>query len=207
MLMPSRNRVKQYVEHGYYHIYNRGISKQEIFLDKEDYAVFLNLLKRHLDTAPHKDLKGRELMWLHNDLNLLAYCLMPNHFHFLIYQREPRAIVSLMKIVTMSYSSYFNKKYGRIGPLFQGTYKGVLIQADAYLQHISRYIHLNPKLYLKWDYSSLPYYLGRQAANWLNPRPIMELFDNSPRQYQKFLADYVGHKKALDEIKRSLADQ
>lgn len=203
--MPSRNRVKQYVENGFYHVYNRGISKQSIFLDHDDYAVFLNLLKRHLDTEPHTDNKKRELIWLHPDLEMLAYCLMPNHFHLLVYQKTPEAMSILIKLITMSYSSYFNKKYGRLGPLFQGTYKAVLIQRDDYLQHISRYIHLNPRAYKTYQYSSLPYYLGKQSAAWIRPKRIIELFDSTD-EYMGFLDDYADYKRVLDDLKLELAD-
>lgn len=202
--MPSKNRVKVYAPDSHYHIYNRGINKRRIFLDDDDYAVFLNLLKRYLDEAPVKDNKGREYDWLHNHVKLQAYCLMPNHFHLLIYQISPEAMTRLLRGVSGAYTTYFNKKYRRIGPLFQDRYKASLISSEEYLQHISRYLHLNPDDYKTWPYSSLEYYLGRKTAGWLSPDLILDLFVAG--EYKGFVSDYEAHKKALDEIKSELAN-
>ena len=84
--MPSKNVVKIYENNTYYHAYNRGVEKRTVFIDDEDYATFLGLLKRSLDEHPETDDKGREYRWLANDVELVAFCLMPNHFHLLLYQ-------------------------------------------------------------------------------------------------------------------------
>lgn len=202
--MPSRNRIKEYVPDSYYHIYNRGVNKRSIFLDPQDYAVFLNLLKRYLDTQPTKDYKGREYDWLYNQLELLAFCLMPNHFHLFIYQQEPTAMTRLLRGVCTSYSMYFNKRNGRIGPLFHGRFKASRIQRDEYLQHISRYMHLNPTNYKDWEFSSLPYYLGTKRAGWVRPERILDLFNKD--EYPEFVSDYSSHKRELDKIKYELAN-
>src|ERR1043166_5683188 len=127
LCMASRNLEKIYLEESVYHIYNRGINKRRIFLEDVDYAVFLNLLKRYLDKEPTKDRKGREYEWLHNRIELLAFCLMPNHFHLLLYQKDPEAMTRLLRGVCTSYTGYFNKKYKRMGPLFQDRFKASLI--------------------------------------------------------------------------------
>ncbi len=203
--MASRNSRKIYLENTHYHVYNRGVNKQAIFLDDEDYAVFLNLFKRYLSRSPQKDAKGREYPWLYNDIELLAFCLMPNHFHLLVYQMEEDSLKQLLKNVCGSYTAYFNKKYQRVGPLFQDRFKAVIINDDMYLHHISRYIHLNPKSYLDWPYSSLSYYLGIRSAEWVHPVRILELFDSNQSEYLKFVKDYEGQKEILDEIKAQLA--
>jgi len=203
-LMPSRNVQKEYLEHSYYHIFNRGINKRRIFLDDKDYAVFLNLFKRYLDSEPSKDNKGREYEWLHERVELLAFCLMPNHFHLLIYQADAEAMTRLTRGVFTSYTSYFNKKYRRIGPLFQDVFKAKRIAQEDYLLHISRYIHLNPDQYDKWQFSSLPYYLGRRRAEWIRPDRILDMFNEG--EYSGFVKDYIGHKMMLDELKAELAD-
>ena len=203
--MPSRNIVKTYLPDSYYHAYNRGVNKRVIFKDSKDYSVFLNLMKRHLSEKPVVDKKGRDYSWLAPDIDLLAYCLMPNHFHLFLYQRNPDALPKLLKLISMSYTTYFNKRYGRVGPLFQNTYKATRINDDAYLLHISRYIHLNPKNYKTWKFSSWPYYTSNQKAEWLKPSAILELFDNVA-EYKKFVADYVSYKETLDGIKHQLAD-
>ncbi|OGL40319.1 hypothetical protein A3J32_02480 [Candidatus Saccharibacteria bacterium RIFCSPLOWO2_02_FULL_46_7] len=202
--MPSRNRVKEYVPDSYYHIYNRGVNKRRIFIDDQDYAVFLNLLKRYLDSKPTKDKQGREYGWLYGHLELLAFCLVPNHFHLLIYQRDPTAMTHLLRGVGTSYSTYFNKKYKRVGPLFQERFKASRISKDEYLQHISRYIHLNPENYRTWEFSSLPYYLGKKQSDWVRPKMILDLFESD--EYENFVSDYLSYKRELDGIKHELAN-
>jgi putative transposase len=143
--MPSRNILKIDIPHSYYHVYARGGSRQTIYNDAEDYSVFLNLFKRYLSKEPIKDPAGRKYPHFAESIELLAFCLMPNHFHILLYQHDEKTISSLMRGLMTSYSRYFNKKYNRSGPLFESRYKSSRISDDAYLMHISRYIHLNPK--------------------------------------------------------------
>ena len=203
--MPARNIVKQYIEDGYYHVYSRGINKEKIFLDKQDYEVFLSLFKRYLSDEPQKDLKGRLYPSYHDDIKLLAYCLMPNHFHAFVLQSEPEAIKELFKSVITAYSMYFNKKYKRQGPVFQSRYKASLILNDSYYEHISRYIHLNPENYTDYPYSSYKYYLGKSNASWMDPTPIMTGF-KSVADYVQFVADRKGFKGDQEVLKSELAD-
>lgn len=202
--VPGRNINKIYVADNYYHVYNRGVNKELIFRDGEDYSVFLNLFKRYLSKEPVHDDKGREYPWLYDDIELLAYCLMPNHFHALVYPHNSGAITLLFKYLTTTYGMYFNKKYNRVGPVFQSRFRAAMIINDAYLQHISRYIHLNHKDYKNWPFSSLPYYLGEQSAEWIQPQKILELFEEN--SYTRFLADYEDYKATLDEVKKELAN-
>lgn len=203
--MPGRNLEKIYVEDSYYHVYGRGHNKTVVFRDKDDYVVFLYLFKRYLSNKPVQDKKGRDYPWLQKEIDLLAFCLMPNHFHFLIYQRTPDAMTKLFKSVITTYGMYFNKKYQLLGPVFQSRFKASMIDRDNYLMHISRYIHLNPKDYKTWAFSSLPFYLGRQKAEWLKTDNILGLF-NGRTDYKKFVEDYEDYKKMLDEIKSELAN-
>ncbi|MBI2589320.1 transposase [Candidatus Saccharibacteria bacterium] len=203
--MPGRNVNKIYLEESYYHVYGRGHNKGVVFRDDDDYAVFLNLFKRYLSNKPVQDKKGREYPWLQKEVDLLVFCLMPNHFHALIYQRNSDAMTKLFKSVITTYGMYFNKKYKCVGPVFQGRFKASMIDRDNYLMHISRYIHLNPKNYERWAFSSLPFYLGRQKAEWLKPDSILEFFDGRI-DYRKFVEDYENHKKMFDEIKEELAN-
>lgn len=203
--MPSRNIVKEFSPEAYYHVYNRGVEKRIIFLDEEDYRVFLNLLKRYLSKTPTKDSSGREYEWLYPEMELLAYCLMPNHFHLFVYQHDTDAVTRLMRGVGTSYTMYFNRKYKRVGTLYQDRFKATHITNDSYLQHISRYIHLNPREYLTWEYSSLPFYLGKKQADWVRPERVLEIFKGS--DYLEFVKDYIGHKEILEELKYDLADR
>lgn len=130
---------------------------------------------------------------------------MPNHFHLLIYQRQPGEMTACMRSVLTSYSRYFNKKYQRSGPLFESRFKASLISDDAYLQHISRYIHLNPRQWRSYEYSSLQYYLQQTQETWIRPKRIIELFD-SVGEYAEFVRDYTSHKQMLDILKHELAN-
>ncbi len=202
--MPSRHIEKIYGPDVYYHVFNRGVGRRTIFKDDEDYAVFLNLLKRYLSPEPVKDKLGREYPCYHHDIQLLAFCLMPNHYHFLVFQKDPQAMTNLMRSLCTAYTMYFNKKHKRVGHLFQDRFKASMILNDAYLQHISRYIHLNPDNYKEWQFSSLPYYLGLKEAEWLKHEAILELFEGE--SYSAFLSDYTGHRKILKNIASELAD-
>jgi putative transposase len=193
------------VPDAYYHIYNRGINKRVIFKDQEDYVVFLSLLKRHLSKQPQQDKNGRIYKSFYGQIELLAFCLIPNHFHLLIYQTKSDAMTSLLRSVGTAYTMYFNKKYKRTGPLFQERFKASLISQDEHLQHISRYIHLNPENYRSWDFSSLGYYLGDRKADWVKPGRILGLFSGKIG-YDNFLRDYEDFKQTLDDIKSELAD-
>lgn len=194
-----------YVPEAYYHIYNRGLNKRVIFKDDYDYSVFLNLLKRYLSGEPIKDKQGRLYESLHGEIELLAFCIMPTHFHLLVYQKDSQAMTKLLHKITTSYTAYFNKKYKRSGPLFQDRFKASRISKDDYLLHISRYIHLNPKDYTNWQYSSLDYYVNKKKTDWVMPGRILDLFGND--NYLAFLKDYEAHKKMLDEIKDQLANE
>lgn len=203
--MPSRNVVKEYAPDSYYHIYNRGINKQPIFKDKADYVYFLSLLKRYLSNNPTIDRFGRENPHYKNELDLLVFCLMPNHFHLLVYQHSnDKAISKFAQSITTAYTMYFNRKHKRVGRLFQSTFKASRISEDSYLQHISRYIHLNPKDWRRYEWSSLSYYLDGHEAEWVNPKRILDIFEGD--DYEEFLKDYEDYKEMLDEIKYELAN-
>ncbi|OGL37203.1 hypothetical protein A3B63_03310 [Candidatus Saccharibacteria bacterium RIFCSPLOWO2_01_FULL_49_22] len=202
--MPSRNLEKDYAEDTYYHVYNRGVEERVIFPEKADYVVFLSLLKRYLGKEISQDIAGRQHPNYSGEISLLAFCLMPNHFHLLVYQSKKNSMTRLLRGVCTAYAMYFNKKYKRVGHLFQNRFKAAMITKDSYLLHISRYIHLNPDKYLTWEFSSLPYYLSNKKASWVDPLPILELFNQG--EYEEFLEDYLDYRQSLIEIKHNLAD-
>jgi REP element-mobilizing transposase RayT len=186
-------------------VYARGNSRKRIFLDEHDYLAFLKLLERYLSPEEAKDSYGVSYPNFYNKVDLLAYCLMPNHFHLLVYQRQQKELTSLMQSIMTSYSRYFNTKYKRTGSLFESRFRASMITDDSYLQHITRYIHLNPRQWRSYEYSSLPYYLQRAQETWLRPERILELFE-SPEKYEAFVADYEENKKLMDILKKELAN-
>jgi len=204
--MPSRNTIKEFAPDSYYHVYNRGVEKRLIFLDDQDYTVFLGLLKKYLTGEKEKGVHRHIFKNFQGEISLLAYCLMPSHFHLLLHQSNPDSITKFLRRVLTGYVMYFNNRYHRIGGLFQGRYKASLIDKDEYLHHISRYIHLNPDNYFSWPYSSLQYYQGNKKSNWLQTDEILGLFNDDRAAYLDFVADYEDSKKELDMLKWQLAN-
>jgi len=202
--MPARNTVKQYTEDTFYHVYNRGIEKRKIFLDDQDYSVFLNLLKRHLSRESQLDSRGFVYESYAGRIELQAFCLMPNHYHFLLYlNNDKKAITELMRRVGGTYTSYFNKKYDRVGPLFQSVFKASKVDNDSHLPHISRYIHRNPADYYNWQYSSLPYYIKGHQAEWVVPDRIYTLYEWGT--YEVYLNDHNDYETTKEELISVLA--
>lgn len=205
--MPSRNLLKISVKNGYYHIYNRGVEKRTIYEDEQDYKVFLNYIKEGLSPKPNPEeikksfiLKGSSFQGVphthknyHKKVELLVYCLMPNHFHFIIKQIQKGSMEGFMRSLATRYSMYFNKKYNRVGHLFQGIYKASMITNDAYLLHLSRYIHLNPLEYTKnlsSAYSSYGEYLGLRRTEWVCIKEILAFFNKAKSDFLKSVNTY-----------------
>lgn len=227
--MPAKNSIKQYLENGYYHLYNRGVEKRDIFLDKQDYSVFLSYLKEYLLPKNEKELMDRlskadttyqekdkiiKLLRMNNfsdQIFLLAYCLMPNHYHFLIKQSEHNSIDHFIRSIGTRYSMYFNRKYKRVGPLYQGVYKAVLISNNEQLLHLSRYIHkqgLNLKEFSPQNQekqsSSYGEYIGFRKTQWINTEEILSNFNKNYRSasYQSFVKETAD----LDIISKLLME-
>ena len=203
--MPSRNILKTDIPESYYHIYFRGGNRSRIFREARDFEKMLQLFARYLSLEDAKGSSGRAFPNYHGKVELLAFCLMPNHVHLFIYQYQQGAMTEFMRSLLTSYSMYFNKKYKRSGPLFESRYKASLILNDAYHLHISRYIHLNPKRWREYEYSSLPYYLQQVSDDWISPNRVLELFPDTT-EYLKFVSDYEEAKELLDILKLELAE-
>ncbi len=125
--MPRQPR--QLSKSGYLHIIIRGIGKQLLFEERQDYIFFLAVLKRFCTETK---------------ISVLAYCLMENHVHLLVYSKQKSPSL-LMKKLCVSYSNYFNRKYERSGHLFQDRYRSENIESDRYLLAVFRYILNNPQ--------------------------------------------------------------
>lgn len=189
----------------YYHVYARGASKSTVFRDAHDKDYFLYLLSRHLSVKATVNAQGYTYPHLRDQVELLAYCLMDNHFHLLLYQAEEKAMSYLMKSVMVAYSAYFNRRYTRTGPLFESRFKASRITKDAYLLHVSRYIHLNPRSWKNFPYSSLRHIKNKSEPEWLQTERVLDQHA-SREAYLVFVADYDGHKQILDTLKHELAD-
>ena len=218
--MPSKNSVKTYAPNQMWHVYNRGVDGRDVFMDERDYAVFLSFFKlcltpempetETLNALPlGLDVIRLRRLNLYKEVELVSYCLMKNHFHLQLFQYSEDSISKLMRSIMTGYVMYFNNRQERTGRLFQGVYKASLIDSDAYWQHISRYIHLNPldiaKDYKTYPYSSYKYYTAPPAPTWLQPGHVLDSFKQN--EYASFVANYVNHKSQVDDIKHLLADK
>ena len=211
--MAAKNSIKIYVEDGYYHIYNRGVEKRLIFLDQQDYGVFISYLKEYLSPKDEKSLRQKlsnpdtsykekdktlKALRLNNfsgEISLLTYCLMPNHFHFFVKQRSANSIDRFMQSISTRYTMYFNRKYERVGSLFQAVYKAVLIVHENQFLHLSRYIHKQALALqgesLQTQPCSYEEYLGRRNTEWVKPEEVLAYFSKtSPKNsYQAFVSE------------------
>jgi len=184
-------------------------------MEEQDCKVFLHYVKLYL--SPIEELEKQHIygirmyrflpLNLFSEVDLLAFSLMPNHIHLLIKQHSKDGIIKFMRRLSTSYVMYFNKKYERVGSLFQNAYKAALIDKDEYLLHCSRYIHLNP-IHIKsrkinfTDFSSYPYYLNKRKASWVKPEEILayfknSLYDKNTFSYRAFVEDYKQNSEEI----------
>lgn len=144
-------------------------------------------------------------------IDIISYCLMPNHFHFLLQQKRHGGITEFISKLTNSYTKYFNIKNNRSGPLLQGEFKAVHVKTDEQLVHLSRYIHLNPlvgyviKDLETYHWSSYLEYVGITKVNICSKKIILNQF-NSADSYKQFILDQVDYGKQLEFIKHQLLD-
>jgi len=201
--MPSRNIYKVFAEGAYYHVYNRGVEKRVIFSDEHDYKVFIHNLRRYLEPGfkvVREDPKTKKPILAtpnssFDKISLLAFCLMPNHYHLIVKLKKKEGLTDLMKKVCTNYTGYFNSKYDRVGKLYQGIYKAVPIKSREQFIQVTRYIHLNPLGIVKFsklqDYPfSSFYYISRNAKkSWLNWEEV--LGDMSLEKYRNFMESFA----------------
>ncbi len=208
--MHMRNRdYKIFVSGGYYHVYNRGNGKQDIFLDENDYLFFLRRMKENLfpglqEGAPLAPRMYKRKLLPEGAFSLVSYCLMPNHFHWLIKQNAQLPVGKLLLKVCTGYSIYFNKKYEHTGHVFQDQFKAISIQNDSYLLWLSAYIHQNPKIaelvdnLLNWKFSSYPDYVGQRGGILCDKNIILNSFKDS-EAYADFVdGSYLKIKEKKD---------
>lgn len=206
--MPAKNSVKIYVKNGVYHIYNRGVDKRDIFMDTNDYRHFTRLLQKLLREPQTEEDSVRIPKYrcknFSQEIDLLAFCLMPNHFHLLIRQSNEQAMANFIRCLAGRYVTYFNNRHKREGTLFQGRYKASIIFDSYQALHVSRYIHLNPKNLeqdpFTYEFSSLKNYLGRRRSAFLNTSYLTGFMSQqskglsiAPAAYRKFMAETADY--------------
>lgn len=223
--MPRKNEVKIYYQNAFYHIYNRGIDKREIFMEEYDYRVFLNLLKVALSNPEDYDVTvagSHPAIWqddflkktkifhprknFYGKIQLIAYCLMSNHFHLLIKQLDSESVSLFIKSITTAYVMYFNKKYERVGPLFQGPFKAIDVHDENYFIWLTRYIHRNPPNYTNYSYSSYPEYLGKRHAKWVDFSAIAGSHP-ATKDYESYRSFVETEKEETSDYSNLILDQ
>ena len=217
--MPYRNIP--FVTNQVYHVFNRSIASQSIFIDRRDYERILDLVNyyrfkkpplrfSHYNRLPKEQKADYEKSFMINQnpmLDILAYCIMPNHVHFLLRPKIDNSISDFMRNLQNCYSKYFNTKRERTGSLFQFMFKAVRIETDEQLVHVSRYIHLNPvtSYILKvenleqYKWSSFKDYV-LDIDSFVNKEMILGRF-KSPQKYKKFVFDQAEYQQQLNKIK------
>lgn len=208
--MPSR--ASPFVNEYIYHIYNRGSEKRRIYSDRRDYSRFIKTIRYYQVQGPKPKLsyfkESSRLDFSKRIIDILAYCLMPNHFHLLVKQAQDRGITEFMGKLSNSYTKYYNVRTSRIGPLFQGEFKSVLIEDDEQLLHVQRYIHLNPLVSLLtkdlklYEWSSYLEYTSDVDNGFCSTEDILGYL-TSPEQFREFVMDQIDHAKNLEAIKHA----
>ena len=177
----------------YYHLYNRSNNRAEIFYERENYLFFLGRLRKFVIPT----------------VEIVAYCLMPNHYHLLMQVSDTetsevletsevsKKVSKAMKLFSISYTKAMNNRYDRVGSLFQGAFQAKHVGTDRYLIHLSRYIHINPvpanlvKRPEDWEFSSYREYIGIREGTLPKPEIILSLF-SSRQAYREFVESYTS---------------
>jgi putative transposase len=168
-----------FVQGGYYHIYNRGAGRQPIFRQARNYVYLLRLLKTVAGQC---------------SVTVIAYCLLPNHYHWLLRQDGQTPAGKVPARVFGSYSQAFNRAYERTGTLFEGPYKAQAVDTDAYFIHLCAYIHLNPVHHglvatpEAWPYSNYLEWVDKRRGTLVD-RDLVRAYFANPQAYEGFVRE------------------
>jgi REP element-mobilizing transposase RayT len=185
-----------YAPGNFYHLYNRGAHRESIFREDENYLFVLKRIKKAL----------RE-----NRLSLIAYCLLPNHYHFLTRQDEEIPAGALPQNVFNSYSKAYNKRYGHSGTLFEGPYKVIYVEGRGHLLHLCRYIHANPVKHgivyrvEEWPYSNYLEWVGERNGTIIDLEFVRDCF-GSAEQYRQYVLEYIVSRRHPPDLERWFED-
>ena len=220
-------RKTPFVNNEIYHVVNRGVAQKPIFLNKRNYQRFLGILNFYrfnpsLRFSYFYRLSGKEKQDFIGNLKknkepvieILTFCLMPNHFHILLRQFQDKGIQIFMRNLQNSYARYFNNKHNRIGPLFQSPFKAIRIEDEEQLLHVSRYIHLNPSSsYLieidkleNYPWSSLSEYLGQRTPELTSPKLVLSFFESNEK-YKEFVFNQADYQREFENIKHLILEK
>ena len=185
-----------YLEAHYYHFYNRGRSRLSIFLEPDNYYFVLGKMKHYLPVF---------------QLRVIAYCLMPNHYHFLVCQDGDQPAGLLPQRIFNSYSKAYNKRYSHSGTLFEGNYRVKMVENDGHLLHLCRYIHGNPVKDglvanpADWPYSNYQEWIYQRDGTLYDREFVQQHFSN-PADYRAFVMDDLRGRDLPEDVKIYLDD-
>lgn len=220
-------RKAPFITNQYYHVYNRGVDKREVFMDTRDYRRFVTAMGEFNDIQPSanfirrlvkesggkieggstslnlpapslRSLKGRAIKSPRKKalVEIVSYCLMPNHYHFLLRQCMDDGITWFMQKLGTGYTMYFNERYERSGALFQGRFKAVLVEKESYLHYLQQYIHLNPLDIVEPKWKEKGVRSPQKALAFLNQYQWVDCHDYSG--YGAFLEEHENKNVFAD---------
>jgi Transposase and inactivated derivatives len=190
----ARRKI-QFDSENFYHIFNRGNRKQQIFFEDENYNYFLRQVHKYFDPQ---------------GIEVISYCLMPNHFHLIIYLTREIDFSSIMRRFSISYARSLNRWIDSAGHVFQGNFGAQHIDESEYLTHVCRYVHLNPvlaqlvKLPHEWRYSDYLVWIDSDASKELPTIRVREDYFTGASDYKRFVLDYWQDKETENRLFKKL---
>lgn len=213
-------RKTQFINNQYYHIYNRGVDKREVFLDENDYQKFLRNLKDFNNKSYYEQRKqvieekkelGSFLKEFEGVVEVIAYSLAPNHFHLILKQLVDGGISNFMHKMGTSFTNYFNKKYIRSGVLFQGAYKAIQVKNDNYLLWLSGYVNGNVEIhqigaaeFYKW--TSFKNFLSEDQNDILGDTGVILSQFKDRQDYKNFVNRVIQESRNKKEMEKYLLE-
>jgi REP element-mobilizing transposase RayT len=182
-------RIVKFQAGEYYHVFNRGANRRPIFLSSENYLYLTGKIEKYASFG----------------IRVVAYCLMPNHYHFLLRQTGDYSVSEFMQSVFNAYTKAFNKMYKRTGTLFEGPFKAIEVLKEDHLMHLCRYIHRNPleaglvRDMSDWPYSNFAEWTGKRTGNLVD-RDFMNEYFPEYSKYEAFVLEYQSIEKQDEEL-------
>jgi putative transposase len=176
----------------YYHIYNRGANRDLIFRCDDNYLFLLKRIKQYVAEY---------------EIAMISYCLMPNHYHFVLRQGSEKQISAFIQAVFNSYTKAFNKMYERTGTLFEERFRAIAIERFDYLLHLCRYVHRNPleaglvKHPGQWQFSNYLEWIGQRKGTLVDKEFVHENFPD-PSEYEEFVMTYIPPEKINKSLQK-----
>ena len=202
----------------FYHVYNHASHNLQLFSTNQSYGQFLEAVNFYVQSRPlvrfsiyKKSRNSHPIDLLDPLVRVICFCLMPNHYHFVLKQEKNEGIRKFIQRLCNSYSHYYNKKNKSGGSLFKGNFRAVRIENNEQLLHLSRYIHLNPvtDYFVEkpedWHFSSYCDYVGNGRFDFIEPDVILDQFSEK-KDYQKFVLSRKDFQRKLGVIKKLLID-